>query len=110
MTPSINAISKEVFLATKIVVEVAEIMEFECKDVKKEREHESTYVEKHEDVSSLFLNENCYEANTIHSIYTTPQLFETFYTEDDVVVEKQTMILEEPQEECNITPNRDAIT
>ena len=37
-------------------------MEFECKDVKKEREHESTYVDKHEGVSSLFFKENCYEA------------------------------------------------
>ena len=29
-------------------------MEFESKDVKKEREHESTDVDKHEGVSSLF--------------------------------------------------------
>ena len=55
------------------------------------------------------MKENCYEANTIHAIYTTSQLVEIFYTEDDAVVEKQTMILEEPQEECNITPNRDTI-
>ena len=51
---------------------MVEIVEFECKDVKKEREHESTYAKKHEGVSSLFLNENCYEENTIHAIYTTP--------------------------------------
>ena len=51
---------------------MAEIMEFECKDVKKEREHESTDAEKHEGVSSLFLKENCYEENKIHAIYTTP--------------------------------------
>ena len=41
---------------------MVEIMEFECKDVKKEREHESTDVDKHEGVSSLFFKENCYEA------------------------------------------------
>ena len=35
ITSSINAISKEYVLATNIVVEVAKIMEFECKDVKK---------------------------------------------------------------------------
>ena len=51
---------------------MVEIMEFEYKDVEKEREHESTYAKKHEGVSSLFLNENCYEENTIHAIYTTP--------------------------------------
>ena len=61
ITASINAISKEDVLATNIVAEVAEIMEFECKDVKKEREHESTDAEKHEGVSSLFLKEICYE-------------------------------------------------
>ena len=55
------------------------------------------------------MKENCYEANTIQDIYTTPELVETFYTEDDALVEKQTMILEEPHEECNITPDRDAI-
>ena len=74
------------------------MMEFECKDVKKEREHESTDDEKHEGVSSLFLKKNCYEANTIQAIYTTQELVETFYTEDDAVVEKQTMILEDPNE------------
>ena len=63
-------------------------MEFECKDVKKEREYESTNVEKHEGVSSLFLKEYFYEANTIQAIYTTPKLVETFYTEDDAVVAK----------------------
>ena len=47
-------------------------MEFECKDVKKEREHEITDAEKHEGVSSQFLKENCYEENTIQAIYTTP--------------------------------------
>ena len=36
---------------------MAEIMEFECNDVKKEREHKSTDVEKQEFVSSLFLKE-----------------------------------------------------
>ena len=86
------------------------MMEFESKDVKKERENESMDVEKHEGVSSLFLKENCYEENTIQAIYTTPELVETFYTEDDAVVERQTMILEEPHEECNITPGIDAIT
>ena len=40
-------------------------MKFECKDVKKEREHERTDVEKHEGVSSLYLKENCSEENTI---------------------------------------------
>ena len=69
-------------------------MEFECKDVKKEREHESTYAEKHEGVSYLFLKENCYEENTIHAIYTTQELVETFYKEDDALVAKQTLILE----------------
>ena len=51
---------------------MATIMEFECKDVKKEREHESTDAEKHKGVSSLFLKGNCYEATTIQVIYTTP--------------------------------------
>ena len=55
-------------------------MEFECKDVKKEREHEIIDAEKHEGVSSQFLKENCYEENTIQAIYTTPELVETFYT------------------------------
>ena len=64
---------------------MATIMEFECKDVKKEREHESTDSEKHEGVSSLFLKENCYEANIIQDIYTTPELVETFCREDDAV-------------------------
>ena len=42
-----------------------EIVEFESKEVKKEREHKRKDVEKHEGVSFLFLNENCYEANKI---------------------------------------------
>ena len=50
---------------------MAKIMEFECKDCKKERDHESTDAEKHKGVSSLFLKENCCEANTIQAIYTT---------------------------------------
>ena len=37
-------------------------MKFECKDVKKEREHESTDVDKLEGVSSLFFKQKCYEA------------------------------------------------
>ena len=37
-------------------------MEFESKDVKKEREHESTDVDKLEGVSSLFFKQKCYEA------------------------------------------------
>ena len=56
------------------------------------------------------MKENCYEENTIQAIYTNLELVDTFYTEDDAVVEKQTMILEEPHEECNITLDRDAIT
>ena len=91
------------------MADVAEIMEFECKDVKKERKHESTDAEKHEGVSSLFLKEYFYEANTIQAIYTTPKRVETLYTKDDVVLEKQTMILEEPHAEWNITLDRDAI-
>ena len=51
---------------------MAKNMEFEWKDVKKEREHESTDAEKHEGVSSLFLKEICYEANTFQAINTTP--------------------------------------
>ena len=41
---------------------MAEIMKFECKDVKKEREHESIDVDKLEGVSSLFFKQKCYEA------------------------------------------------
>ena len=62
ITSSINAISKEDVLATIIVAEVENIMKFECKDVKKEREHESTDVDKLEGVSSLFFKQKCYEA------------------------------------------------
>ena len=48
ITSSINEISKEDVLATNMVAEVKEIMEFECKDVKKEREHESIDAKRHE--------------------------------------------------------------
>ena len=44
---------------------MAENMEFECKDVKKERDHESIDAEKHEGVSSLFLKEDLYGENII---------------------------------------------
>ena len=64
-------------------------MESEWKDVKNEREHERIDAEKHEDVSSLFLKENCYEENTIQAIYTTPELVQTCYIEDDVVIVKK---------------------
>jgi hypothetical protein len=43
-------------------------------------------------------------------MYTTPKLDDTFYAKDNAMGEKQTMIVEEPHEECNINLSRDATT
>jgi len=54
ITSSINAINKEKIIATNIVVEDAEIMEFKWKDVK--RETPNSFIP--------ILKDNCYGENT----------------------------------------------